>query len=109
MKAVLVVLLAAVLCAEQADSLWCYTCENQASNWGCLKPTRCSDADKYCLTSVGSAGIGIWSFRKKITKKCSPICPKFDVNLGIASYATTCCESFLCNLGAKPGPKAVLQ
>ncbi|CAM5107631.1 unnamed protein product, partial [Natator depressus] len=56
MKVVLAVLLAVILCAEQADSLWCFTCENQSSNWHCLKITKCSDADKHCLTTVGFVG-----------------------------------------------------
>ncbi|KAM7176219.1 lymphocyte antigen 6E-like [Macrochelys suwanniensis] len=105
MKAVLAVLLAVVLCAEQADSLWCFTCENQHSNWSCLKATKCSKADKHCLTTVGHAGIGMWTAGQRITKKCSPTCPQFNINLGIASYSTTCCESFLCNLSGKPAPK----
>uniref|UniRef100_A0A8C3SXT0 UPAR/Ly6 domain-containing protein n=1 Tax=Chelydra serpentina TaxID=8475 RepID=A0A8C3SXT0_CHESE len=86
-----------------ADSLWCFTCENQRSNWSCLKATKCSNADKHCLTTVGHAGIGTFQDPgQRITKKCSPTCPQFNINLGIASYSTTCCESFLCNLIGKP-------
>ncbi|XP_007069555.1 lymphocyte antigen 6E [Chelonia mydas] len=106
MKIVLAVLLAVILCAEQADSLWCFTCENQSSNWHCLKITKCSDADKYCLTTVGFLGFGMWAARRQITKKCSPNCPHFNINLGLASYSTTCCQSTLCNLSGKPPPKS---
>ncbi|XP_065256245.1 lymphocyte antigen 6E-like [Emys orbicularis] len=105
MKVVLAVLLAVVLCAQQADSLWCFVCENQSSNWSCLKVTKCSAADKYCLTTVGYAGIGMWTARRRITKKCSPTCPEFNINLGLASYSTTCCKTSLCNVSGKPAPK----
>uniref|UniRef100_A0A452ILU8 UPAR/Ly6 domain-containing protein n=1 Tax=Gopherus agassizii TaxID=38772 RepID=A0A452ILU8_9SAUR len=107
MKLFLAVLLAVVLRAQQADSLWCFTCENQSNNLSCLKITKCSDVDKHCLTTVGYAGIGMWTARRRITKKCSPTCPQFNINLGIASYSTTCCKSFLCNLSGKPAPKSV--
>ncbi|XP_024071182.1 lymphocyte antigen 6E-like [Terrapene carolina triunguis] len=105
MKAVLAVLLAVVLCAQQADSLWCFMCEKQSSNWSCLKITKCSAADKYCLTTVGYAGIGMWTAKRQITKKCSPNCPEFNINLGLASYSTTCCNTSLCNVSGKPAPK----
>ncbi|XP_032619120.1 lymphocyte antigen 6E-like [Chelonoidis abingdonii] len=106
MKLVLAVLLAVVLCAQQVDSLWCFTCENESINWSCLKIRKCSDVDKHCLTTVGYAGIGMWTARRRITKKCSPTCPQFNINLGIASYSTTCCESSLCNVSGKPAPKS---
>uniref|UniRef100_A0A8C8RFY2 Snake toxin/toxin-like domain-containing protein n=1 Tax=Pelusios castaneus TaxID=367368 RepID=A0A8C8RFY2_9SAUR len=56
MRTCLTLLLAAVLCTEQARSLKCYTCTEQASNAQCLIPTDC--ADKYCLTTYASGGIG---------------------------------------------------
>ncbi|XP_075776122.1 lymphocyte antigen 6E [Pelodiscus sinensis] len=109
MKAALAVLLAAVLCAQPAASLWCFTCEKQASNWTCLKFTKCAAADRHCLTIVRNTGLGIWTVNRQITKKCSPICPQMNINLGIASFTTACCQHSLCNVGGKPALKPAAQ
>lgn len=58
MKVFLPMLLAALLGVEQAHSLVCFTCNNQKSNFYCLKPTVCSDSDKYCVTVSAAAGFG---------------------------------------------------
>ncbi|XP_067148695.1 lymphocyte antigen 6E-like [Apteryx mantelli] len=109
MKVSLIVLLALVLYAEQAKALWCYTCEWEQSNWRCLKAVKCSDKDEYCVTNVASVGIGFLTLWKRITKKCSETCPHHNFSLGLASYTSSCCQTFLCNLSACPGPKLARQ
>ncbi|NXK51152.1 LY6E protein, partial [Chauna torquata] len=83
-----------------ANALYCYTCEWEQSNWSCLKAKKCSDKDEYCVTNVASVGIGMcW----QITKKCSETCPYHNFSLGLATYTSYCCQTFLCNLSACPG------
>ncbi|KAJ7417697.1 Lymphocyte antigen 6E [Pitangus sulphuratus] len=96
MKALLVALLAAVLCAQPASSLFCYTCENEHSNWNCLKTYKCEDHEKFCTTTYSSAGIGK-DVGHRITKKCSVDCPETNVNFGLAAFSTKCCSTSLCN------------
>lgn len=105
MKVFLTALLAALLGAEQAQSLVCFSCTNQNSNFYCLKPTICSDSDNYCVTVSASAGIGnLVDFGHTLNKGCSPICPGLKgISLGVASVGTHCCQSFLCNLSAADG------
>ncbi|KFP03719.1 Lymphocyte antigen 6E, partial [Calypte anna] len=87
-----------------ASGLYCYTCDWQQSNWSCLKAQKCSDKDEYCVTNVASVGIGTcWVDILWITKKCSETCPRHNFSLGLASYTSYCCQSFLCNLSACPG------
>ncbi|XP_039382176.1 lymphocyte antigen 6E-like isoform X2 [Mauremys reevesii] len=104
MKAFLCTLLAAVLCVEQAASFWCYTCTDEPSNWNCVKATKCADTDKYCLTTYASGGIGDKK-GQRITKKCSPVCPQTNLNLGVAAISTSCCEHSLCNLSGASSVK----
>ncbi|KAM8810520.1 lymphocyte antigen 6E-like [Eudromia elegans] len=96
MKAFLVVLLTLVLCAEQASSLFCYTCENEHSNWNCLKTYKCEDHEKFCTTTYSSAGLGK-DTGYRITKKCSADCPETNLNFGVAAISTKCCGTSLCN------------
>ncbi|NWV68135.1 LY6E protein, partial [Malurus elegans] len=79
-----------------ASSLFCYTCENEHSNWNCLKTYKCDDNEKYCTTTYSTAGIGK-EMGHRITKKCSVDCPETNVNFGVASYSTKCCSTSLCN------------
>ncbi|XP_009919285.1 lymphocyte antigen 6E [Haliaeetus albicilla] len=109
MKASLLALLALILCADQVNALYCYTCDWERSNWSCLKAKKCSDKDEYCVTNVASVGIGFLSLWKRITKKCSETCPHHNFSLGLASYTSYCCQTFLCNLSACPGPRLARQ
>ncbi|NXH02480.1 LY6E protein, partial [Loxia leucoptera] len=94
-----------------ANALYCYTCNWEQSNWSCLKAEKCSDKDEYCVTNVASVGVGrcclwipSWALRDvRITKKCSSTCPHHNFLLGLATYTSYCCQSFLCNLSACPG------
>uniref|UniRef100_A0A8C3JNW0 UPAR/Ly6 domain-containing protein n=1 Tax=Calidris pygmaea TaxID=425635 RepID=A0A8C3JNW0_9CHAR len=81
------------------NALYCYTCEWEQSNWSCLKAKKCSDKDEYCVTNVASVGIGMCN-GCVITKKCSETCPHHNFSLGLASYTSYCCQTFLCNLSA---------
>ncbi|XP_031360048.2 lymphocyte antigen 6E-like [Lonchura striata] len=96
MKAFLVALLAAVLCAQQASSLFCYICDNEHSNWNCMKTYKCEDHEKYCTTTYSTTGIGK-DVGQRITKKCSVDCPETNVNFGVAAFSTKCCSTSLCN------------
>ncbi|NWR05562.1 LY6E protein, partial [Paradoxornis webbianus] len=85
-------------------SLTCFTCKDATSNLHCLGTTTCADTDKYCLTTYSTAGTGS-DQSQRITKKCSAFCPKFDLNIGIAGVATSCCESSLCNMSGASSVK----
>ncbi|NXF74449.1 LY6E protein, partial [Sclerurus mexicanus] len=79
-----------------ASSLFCYTCDNEHSNWNCLKTYKCEDHEKYCTTTYSSAGFGK-DMGHRITKKCSADCPETNVNFGVAAFSTKCCSTSLCN------------
>ncbi|XP_006879500.1 PREDICTED: lymphocyte antigen 6E [Elephantulus edwardii] len=104
MKPIFLVLLAALLGVDQVPAvLMCFSCENQKSNYHCLKPTLCSSFDKYCVTETKSGGIGdLVNFGQTVTKGCSQTCPT-TVNLGLVSVNRYCCKSFLCNYSAAGG------
>ncbi|KAB0359775.1 hypothetical protein FD754_003931 [Muntiacus muntjak] len=108
MKVFLPLLLAALLGVERAHCLMCFTCQNQKSNWYCLKPTICSDTDSYCVTMSTSAGLAnVVDLGYSLNKFCSPICGSTSISLGVASMGTSCCQSFLCNISAADGmPRA---
>ncbi|NXP25359.1 LY6E protein, partial [Scytalopus superciliaris] len=94
-------------------SLTCFSCKDATSNIHCLSTTKCSDNEKYCLTTYSTTGTGkCGAFSKalmarwgsgsdqsqRITKKCSAFCPTIDLNIGIAGVATSCCKTSLCNI-----------
>ncbi|NXF17617.1 LY6E protein, partial [Rhodinocichla rosea] len=88
-------------------SLTCFSCKDATSNLHCLSTTKCSDNEKYCLTTYSTAGTGeCGAFpSQRITKKCSAFCPTIDLNIGIAGVATSCCESSLCNMSGASSVK----
>ncbi|XP_071409847.1 lymphocyte antigen 6E-like [Pithys albifrons albifrons] len=104
MKAFLVALLAAVLCAQPASSLFCYICENEHSNWNCLKSYKCDDHEHFCTTTYSSAGLGK-DVGHRITKKCSAECPETNVNFGVAAFSTKCCTTSFCNFSGATSVK----
>uniref|UniRef100_A0A8C3SXJ0 Snake toxin/toxin-like domain-containing protein n=1 Tax=Chelydra serpentina TaxID=8475 RepID=A0A8C3SXJ0_CHESE len=53
-----------------AASFSCYTCTDEPSNWNCLKPIKCADTDKYCLTTYASGGIGLGEYMQYLSKVC---------------------------------------
>ncbi|XP_059579678.1 lymphocyte antigen 6E-like [Alligator mississippiensis] len=104
MKFLLVALVAAALWAKPADSLTCYVCDKEKSNWSCLKSQTCDKEDKYCVTTHSTVGLGK-DKEPRISKYCSPLCPETNLNIGIASFSASCCESFLCNLSGASSVK----
>ncbi|KAK4826694.1 hypothetical protein QYF61_010703 [Mycteria americana] len=127
MKAILLAVLAAVLCVERggdhqagrsphqpltevclslaAHTLICFSCSDASSNWACLKPVRCGENENHCVTTYVGVGIGGKS-GQSISKGCSPICPSAGINLGIAAASVYCCDSFLCNISGSSSVKA---
>ncbi|KAF2977503.1 hypothetical protein EK904_004421 [Melospiza melodia maxima] len=79
-----------------ASSLFCYICDNEHSNWNCMKTYKCEDHEKYCTTTYSTVGMGK-DVGHRITKKCSADCPETNVDFGMAAYSTKCCKTSLCN------------
>ncbi|CAM5107646.1 unnamed protein product [Natator depressus] len=94
MKAFLVALLAAALCAEQGHSFMCYTCQGETSNKYCMKISMCAKEDKYCVTIKDVIDTGYKS-KYRISKMCSPECPKLQ---GKTAAKVFCCDKLLCNV-----------
>ncbi|CAM4493580.1 unnamed protein product [Lepidochelys kempii] len=94
MKAFLVALLAAALCAEQGHSFMCYTCQGETSNKYCMKISMCAKEDKYCVTIKDVIDAGYES-KYRISKMCSPECPKMQ---GKTAAKVFCCDKLLCNV-----------
>uniref|UniRef100_A0A8C8RHX5 UPAR/Ly6 domain-containing protein n=1 Tax=Pelusios castaneus TaxID=367368 RepID=A0A8C8RHX5_9SAUR len=83
------------------SSLRCFTCNDEPSNWNCIKITECAEGEKYCLTSYTKTGLADY----RITKKCSTECPKMNWNVGIAATSTSCCQHSLCNISGASSVK----
>lgn len=66
---------------------------------------RLKKSTSLILLSPFSFDQGSLSFWKRITKKCSKTCPYHNFSLGLATYTSFCCQTFLCNLHACPGPR----
>ncbi|OPJ76277.1 lymphocyte antigen 6E [Patagioenas fasciata] len=105
MKALLLAVLAAVLCVERAHTLVCFSCKDASTNWACLTPVKCEDNDNHCVTTYVGVGLGSKS-GQSISKGCSPICPTAGINIGIAAASVYCCDSFLCNISGSSSVKA---
>ncbi|XP_066434805.1 lymphocyte antigen 6E-like [Eleutherodactylus coqui] len=89
-------LLVIALCAAAADSLQCYTCNQQNTNDNCMTATNCSSAETHCETSVASASIaGISAL--SITKTCASSCTPFSSGTSYTSSSISCCSTDLCN------------
>ncbi|XP_014378870.1 prostate stem cell antigen-like [Alligator sinensis] len=94
MKPFLTVLLTAVLYAEQANALICYTCNAQPSNDLCMVADDCPNNAKYCGTTVVMNPPG-FSSGIRISKMCMVMCQETRQNNG--SMSTTCCHTDYCN------------
>ncbi|XP_051467124.1 lymphocyte antigen 6E [Apus apus] len=105
MKALLLAVLAALLCVERAHTLICFSCSDASSNWACLTPVKCGENENHCVTTYVGVGLGGKS-GQSISKGCSPICPSAGINLGIAAASVYCCDSFLCNISGSSSVKA---
>ncbi|XP_033011828.1 lymphocyte antigen 6E-like [Lacerta agilis] len=105
MKASFAALLAVLLCVERVAALTCFQCENEESNWSCLKPKTCNSEDKHCVTKFFGGGIGD-NNKKSISKYCSPVCPKGGIDIGIMAFSLDCCDYDLCNINGAAGVKS---
>lgn len=66
-------------CVEQAHSLVGFSCENQNSNFYCLKPTIFSGSDNYCMTISAAAGMGNKvNFGHRLNKGSLPCSPELQ-------------------------------
>lgn len=94
-------------CVEQAHSLVGFSCENQNSNFYCLKPTIFSGSDNYCMTISAAAGMGNKvDFGHRLNKGSSlltraPVWPMGDCGpvpvCLFSGSCSTCCQ-FCCSL-----------
>ncbi|KAH0617379.1 hypothetical protein JD844_015478 [Phrynosoma platyrhinos] len=96
MKTLCIALLVAVVFAEKGHSLWCYRCEDEPSNWNCMKMVKCAETDKFCSTIVTTVGRDKNS-SYKLSKKCVPSCTENFIDIGSGSVSTNCCNSSFCN------------
>ncbi|KAM7177045.1 prostate stem cell antigen [Macrochelys suwanniensis] len=94
MKAFLVILLAAVLCAEPGGSLTCYTCKTQLSNSKCQTVEQCTNSSQACKTDVINI-VGLFSV---ISKECSAACQASYQDFTVGKQNVSCCSTDLCNL-----------
>uniref|UniRef100_A0A8C3I464 UPAR/Ly6 domain-containing protein n=1 Tax=Chrysemys picta bellii TaxID=8478 RepID=A0A8C3I464_CHRPI len=87
-----------MLCAPFAGhSLMCYTCQGETSNKYCMKISMCAKEDHYCVTIKDVVGAGYKS-KYRISKMCSPECPKAITKQGKMGAKVFCCDKLLCNV-----------
>uniref|UniRef100_A0A6J0VA27 Lymphocyte antigen 6E-like n=1 Tax=Pogona vitticeps TaxID=103695 RepID=A0A6J0VA27_9SAUR len=97
MKTLWAALLVSLVCIGKVDSLWCYRCEDEPSNWNCMKMVKCAETDRYCTTTVTTSGRDS-NASYRLNKKCVPTCTENFIDTGRGSVSTKCCESSLCNI-----------
>ncbi|XP_066479264.1 lymphocyte antigen 6E-like [Tiliqua scincoides] len=90
MKALLVLLLAAVLWAERGHSLRCYLC-NSTKYSGCQTLTNCTTSEKFCTRYTGVSTSGYL-----IIQDCAAICPIAKTQWP-QHYTFMCCQEDGCN------------
>ncbi|XP_020667485.1 lymphocyte antigen 6E [Pogona vitticeps] len=88
---------ALALCVQIAHALICFQCENEASNWNCLRATRCSQGERRCVT-IGTVTAKGNDSQVLITKKCAERCPSEKEYPNRALNSLFCCENCWCNL-----------
>ncbi|XP_060631940.1 lymphocyte antigen 6E-like [Anolis sagrei] len=85
-------------------SLWCYRCEDEPSNWNCMKMVKCAEADQYCSTVVTTTKSGE-NTTYRLSKKCAPQCTETFADTGSGSTSTSCCGHSLCNISGASSVK----
>ncbi|KAJ7338205.1 hypothetical protein JRQ81_010891 [Phrynocephalus forsythii] len=96
MKTLCIALFVGIVCIGKANSLWCYRCEDEPSNWNCMKMVKCAETDKFCTTTINSSGKDK-NISYRLSKKCVPTCTENFIDTGLGSISTKCCENSLCN------------
>nr|XP_060627725.1 lymphocyte antigen 6E-like [Anolis sagrei ordinatus] len=86
------------VCTQIAQALICFTCEDQTSNWACLRMTICPKEAKRCITVGTVSGTGNKS-NVLITKKCAQSCPSERDFPNRTLNSIFCCENTWCNIG----------
>ncbi|XP_061463052.1 lymphocyte antigen 6E-like [Rhineura floridana] len=104
MKTLLGTLLVAFVCTGTVHSLWCYRCENEPSNWNCMKMVKCAETENYCTTVISTSGIGKNS-AYQLSKRCTPTCTENFIDTGVTSVSTKCCNHSLCNISGAASVK----
>ncbi|XP_062483355.1 prostate stem cell antigen-like [Pezoporus occidentalis] len=95
MKALLVLLLGAVLCLESGSSLKCYSCMSQLSNSKCQTEVECKE-NELCKTDV----IRIIGLVSIFSKGCESSCESLYQDFRVGNRNISCCSSDLCNVNA---------
>ncbi|XP_063156356.1 prostate stem cell antigen [Candoia aspera] len=95
MKAVLILLLAAVLFVQPNGSLRCYTCNAEFNMDNCNTAVTCKEKAKACKTDV----INMVGFLNIISKECVSSCSMYYKDISVGKRNISCCSTDLCNAG----------
>ncbi|XP_042320648.1 lymphocyte antigen 6E-like [Sceloporus undulatus] len=88
---------AIVICTHIAHAMICFSCENETSNWKCLRMSFCSKEEQRCIT-IGTVSRTDNSSQVLITKKCAQRCPSEKDYPNRALNSLFCCEHTWCNI-----------
>ncbi|XP_034373099.1 lymphocyte antigen 6A-2/6E-1-like [Arvicanthis niloticus] len=105
-KSCVLILLVALLCAERAQGMECYSCMGVPLEASCPS-VNCSDPSAFCVAQEIEVTLG--SHKSKLKNNlCLSICPANLENteiLGIiANVKTFCCKKDLCNAAVPTVP-----
>ncbi|XP_051015695.1 lymphocyte antigen 6A-2/6E-1-like [Acomys russatus] len=108
MKSCVFIFLVALLCAERAQGLRCYSCQGVTSEASCQSLT-CPYPDGVCVTQDVEATVGSQKVKAR-SKYCLPTCPKNKIPLenmqimGADIHSNiSCCKEDLCNAAVPTG------
>ncbi|XP_003223972.1 lymphocyte antigen 6E [Anolis carolinensis] len=104
MKTLCIALFVVAVLVGEGYSLWCYRCEEEPSNWNCMKMVKCDEMDKYCSTTVTTTRNGE-NTTYRLSKKCAPHCTAKFSDTSSGSTSTSCCENSLCNISGASSVK----
>ncbi|XP_031202223.1 lymphocyte antigen 6A-2/6E-1-like [Mastomys coucha] len=105
MKSSVLIILVALICAERAQGLKCYSCLGVPYETSCPS-TTCTYSDGFCVTQVAEAVVDSHRIKVK-NSQCLPFCPSNLENVEILGTTlkvnTTCCKTDLCNAAVPTG------